>query len=136
MRRTITALLAAAALVLVALRGRGRTPFRAAVGIAAVDVDDDGIDELFLTLEDGQVWGMKASGALLPGFPLHTGARAHTVPLLEDLDGDGDLELVLGAEDGMLRVWDLPYRKGPRPATWPGLQGGAGLPGTPGGTSR
>jgi len=34
----VLALLAAAALVLVALRGRGRTPFRAAVGIAAVDV--------------------------------------------------------------------------------------------------
>ncbi len=101
-------------------------------GIAAVDVDADGLDELFLALDDGQVWGLSADGWQLPGFPLRAKAEPRGVPLLDDLDGDGDLELVLGFADGVLRVWDLPYAKGPRAPTWPGLQGGAGLPGTPG----
>ncbi len=66
---------------------------------------------------------------MLDGFPLSTHADTYTVPLLEDLDGDGDLELFVGAADGVLRVWDLPYRATRKHPTWPGLQGGSGLPG-------
>ena len=68
---------------------------------------------------------------MLAGFPLRTKADTYGVPLLEDLDGDRDLELFLGAADGVLRVWDLPYRVPRKDATWPGLLGGSGLPGVP-----
>jgi hypothetical protein len=101
-------------------------------GVAAVDVDDDGRDELFLSLHDGRVLGLDAEGKSLRGFPLVTGADTYAVPLLEDLDDDGDLELFLGAADGVLRVWDLPYRIGRRTPTWRGLLNGAGMPGRPG----
>jgi len=101
-------------------------------GVAAVDVDGDGRDELFLTLFNGEVWGLTPDGAALDGFPLRTQADTYAAPLLEDLDGDGDLELFVGAADGVLRVWDLPYRASRKRPTWPGLQGGSGLPGTPG----
>ncbi len=100
-------------------------------GVAAVDVDGDGRDELFLSLHDGEVWGLSPDGTMLDGFPLRTKADTYGVPLLEDLDGDRDLELFLGAADGTLRVWDLPYRAPRKDATWPGLQGGSGLPGVP-----
>ena len=100
-------------------------------GVAAVDVDDDGRDEIFLALHDGEVWGLSPDGEMLSGFPLRTRADTYGVPLLEDLDGDRDLELLLGAADGTLRVWDLPYRVPRKGATWPGLQGGSGLPGVP-----
>jgi hypothetical protein len=98
-------------------------------GVAAVDVDGDGRDELFLSLHDGAVWGLRADGTPLDGFPLQTHADTYGVPLLEDLDGDGDLELILGAADGVLRAWDLPYRTPRKRPTWPGLQGGSGMPG-------
>jgi len=69
---------------------------------------------------------------MLDGFPLGTHADTYAAPLVEDLDGDGDLELFVGAADGVLRVWDLPYRASRKRPTWAGLQGGSGLPGTPG----
>jgi hypothetical protein len=100
-------------------------------GVTAVDVTGDGRDELFLSLHNGEVWGLSPEGKVLPGFPLVTGADTYAVPLLEDLDGDRDLELLLGAADGVLRVWDLPYRKPKGNPTWPGLLGGSGMPGTP-----
>jgi peptidase C25-like protein len=105
-------------------------------GIAAVDVDGDGRDELFLSLHDGNVVGLDPDGNLLPGFPLGTKADTYAAPLLMDLDGDGDLELFLGAADGVLRVWDLPYRIARRHPTWRGLQNGPGLPGRPGRVRR
>jgi len=100
-------------------------------GVTAVDVDGDGRDELFLSLFDGEVWGLSPDGAMLDGFPLRTEADTYAVPLLEDLDGDRDLELFLGAADGVLRVWDLPYPVPRQEATWPGLLGGSGMPGVP-----
>ncbi len=98
-------------------------------GIAAVDVDADGRDELFLSLHDGSVWGLAPDGTGLDGFPLRTRADTYGAPLLEDLDGDGDLELFLGGADGVLRVWDLPYKASRKAPTWAGLQGGSGMPG-------
>ncbi|MEN8150073.1 MAG: C25 family cysteine peptidase [Planctomycetota bacterium] len=100
-------------------------------GVAAADVTGDGRDELFLSLHNGEVWGLTPEGAKLAGFPLVTKADTYGVPLLEDLDGDRDLELFLGAADGILRVWDLPYRKPKKAPTWPGLLGGSGMPGSP-----
>ncbi|MCU0728192.1 MAG: hypothetical protein MUE73_20785, partial [Planctomycetes bacterium] len=105
-------------------------------GVAAADVDGDGRDELFLSLHNGEAWGIDARGAMLPGFPLRTGADTYGVPLLEDLDGDGDLELFLGAADGVLRVWDLPFRLDRRTPTWRGLLNGPGMPGIPGDAGR
>lgn len=77
-------------------------------GVAAADLDGDRREEIFLSLHDGQVFGLTPDGELLPGFPLQTKADTYAPPVLADLDGDGDLELFLGAADGQLRVWDLP----------------------------
>jgi hypothetical protein len=98
-------------------------------GVAALDVDKDGADELFLSLHDGEVWGLESDGTMLAGFPLRTKADTYAAPLVEDLDGDGDLELFLGGADGVLRVWDLPYEASRKRGTWPGIQGGSGMPG-------
>jgi len=39
--------------------------------------------------------------------PLMTTAPVSAVPLVVDLDRDGDVELVAGSEDGVFHVWDL-----------------------------
>ena len=105
-------------------------------GVVAADVDGDGRDELFLSLHNGEVWGLGPDGGMLAGFPLRTKADTYAVPLLHDLDGDGDLELFLGAADGVLRVWDLPYRMARRVPTWCGLLNGEAMPGVPGKVRR
>ena len=103
-----------------------------------ISLFDDSDTNLVIHLEAGRVvvvpgfQGLTPDGEMLAGFPLRTKADIYGVPLLQDLDGDRDLELFLGAADGMLRVWDLPYRKPKRPPTWRGLLGGANMPGTPG----
>ena len=57
-------------------------------GVAALDIDRDGRDELFLTLHDGAVWGLTPDGALLDGFPLRTKADTYAAPLLEGLEDE------------------------------------------------
>ena len=59
------------------------------------DVDGDGIDEIFIEEEDGQLHGYKADGTILPGWPVRSNGdqKMHT-PAITDLDGDGQMEII------------------------------------------
>jgi uncharacterized repeat protein (TIGR01451 family) len=84
------------------------------------DIDGDGALEIVFGTyvptqtagdKDGPVgvWGLKADGTVMPGFPLPVstpGVRA--APTLADLDDDGDLEILVAAIAGQLFVWDTP----------------------------
>jgi uncharacterized repeat protein (TIGR01451 family) len=66
------------------------------------------------------VWGLEADGTVMPGFPLPVstpGVRA--APTLNDLDGDGDLEILVAAIAGQLFVWDTPTPYAPTRLPWP-----------------
>jgi len=87
------------------------------------DLDRDGRAEVILAENSAppptqhvarlRVW--RAGGAVLPGFenvtfatePEATAARAtQSTPVVGDVDGDGWLEILLGAEDGRLYAWN------------------------------
>jgi len=51
------------------------------------------------------VWGLTPDGKVLDGFPLRTKADTYAAPLLEDLDGDGDLDLLLTQCGGPAQLW-------------------------------
>ncbi len=64
------------------------------------------------SLRDGRTGLADASGLEPQGFPVSTGADPVGRPLLEDLDGDGLLELVAADESGWAGLWQTPEQSG------------------------
>ncbi|MVP01587.1 FG-GAP repeat domain-containing protein [Paenibacillus lutrae] len=80
-------------------------PAAAAVG----DVDGDGTADLLVGDADGKVWLYRApqAGALRLSAPaelLSVGAK-YAAPSVRDMDGDGRADLVVGSNEGDLRVF-------------------------------
>ncbi|HEX9504968.1 MAG TPA: S8 family serine peptidase, partial [Acidimicrobiia bacterium] len=97
------------------------------LSVALVDLDDDNKLEIIVGDGNGEVHALRSDGTELTGFPVHTDPPAHLplttspafllslVPLsyspiiggvaVADLDGDGQQEIVVGAEDGKLYCW-------------------------------
>ncbi|PYI56255.1 FG-GAP and VCBS repeat-containing protein [Paenibacillus flagellatus] len=77
--------------------------------LCACDIDGDGEDELLLTGNPGVVfWLDRQNGRWIEREPLlnrggHVRGETLSVPCLADMDGDGDLDLVLGDASGF--VW-------------------------------
>jgi len=84
------------------------------------DLDGDGQLEVvatslgYHTYQCAYAW--KADGTPLTNWPLSTGSSVFSSPALGDLDGDGQLEVVVGCYDGRLYGWKA---DGTALAGWP-----------------
>jgi len=72
--------------------------------------------------KDGPVglWALSADGKVVSGFPLvipTPGIRS--APTLDDLDGDGDLEILAATRNGQILVWDTPTQYNSQRIPWP-----------------
>jgi hypothetical protein len=67
---------------------------------SVVDIDGDGIAEVFICQEDHQVHAYRADGTVLPGWPVHwlNSGQSCFTPAVADLDGDGTMEIVTATE--------------------------------------
>jgi subtilisin family serine protease len=105
-------------------------------GVAVADLDRDGVQEIVVGAGNGKVYCWHADATPCTGFPVSTdfgsdrdpypphaqiphtshGEGIGATPALGDLDGDGRLEIVLGAIDQKLYVW---HADGTRMAPFP-----------------
>lgn len=80
---------------------------------ALVDIDGDGIDEIFVGEEDFRLHGYRADGTPLPGWPasaIAIGAQAILTPAIADLDGDGVPEIIVATEPANGRIAVYAYK--------------------------
>ncbi|MEO0492688.1 MAG: S-layer homology domain-containing protein [Actinomycetota bacterium] len=105
-----------------------RTPNESVQGSPAIgDINNDGRPELIVTT--GEYWHVTCNagspdcspgyatdhskvlayhlddGSTVPGWPVDTGDTITASPALGDLDGDGDLEVVVGSWDDKVYAW-------------------------------
>ncbi|MHB8079984.1 MAG: C25 family cysteine peptidase [Candidatus Krumholzibacteriia bacterium] len=111
------------------------------------DIDNDGMLDIVYGIGGGSestpnnLYAFKASGAAVPGFPITVGGPIRPCPVLCDLDGDGQVNIVYGGWDLQVHVWSLPFAYNPDLMPWPTFRGSnrrdgvyrrATLTGTPG----
>src|SRR5690606_15079001 len=93
------------------------------------DVDGDGDLDLFGGTADGTIRFFRNTGsATAPQYVEEEGIEAFrpsTTPVLGDLDGDGDLDLVAGTKNGGLMYWSNGAVG--NPAVEPGVPGGRSM---------
>ena len=85
---------------------------------ALEDLDGDGVDELIVGQGDGTIKYFANMGTVgSPTFVLKTGAddpldgitasgSSRAVPRFADIDGDGDMDLILGGASGELKYFE------------------------------
>jgi M6 family metalloprotease-like protein len=56
----------------------------------------------------GLIWGVTPAGRSQSGYPLNAGGELQTTPIIQDLDRDGDVELLVAGQDELLYAWSLP----------------------------
>ena len=71
------------------------------------DLDADGAHDLIVASQAGVIYAITTAGESLPGFPILATGHISTSPLLEDIDGDNNLELVVFTDEGSSHLWHL-----------------------------
>ncbi len=83
------------------------------------DVDGDGQKELVVASAGAPVMAWESDGSVTMGFPMFDfSADFSTCPALEDLDQDGDLEIILTGYYSQFHVIDLPGSYDPATTDW------------------
>ncbi|MEK6861343.1 MAG: right-handed parallel beta-helix repeat-containing protein, partial [Nanoarchaeota archaeon] len=75
---------------------------------SAVVGDVDGNKKPDVLLGADKLYAWNSNGSLVEGWPLNSTSISYFTPALDDLDGDGDTEVVVAASDGYVYAWDLP----------------------------
>lgn len=94
------------------------------------DVDGDGEVEIIIpgNKESKSIYGFEKDGTPLPEpfWPVRKSRTTLGTAVIDDLDGDGDIELVHRGGKAPLRVWDLPSPYHADKMPWPMYQQNAG----------
>ena len=72
------------------------------------DLDGDGQIEVLAARKTGKIFAYESDGSLMGNFPIPVAGSIESTPAIEDLDNDGDLELIIGTTAG-LDVIDIKF---------------------------
>jgi len=89
------------------------------------DIDGDGDLEIVVGLyhissEQGKVYAWHHDGSTVKGWPRYTRDGVSSSPALGDIDGDGDMEVVVGSYDNNVYAW---HHNGSTVKGWPRTTG-------------
>jgi len=83
------------------------------------DVDDDGVQDVCLATDGGELYAVAGDGQVIGGYPKQMVAPSISGVAAGDIDGDGLLELVAATWDGWVYAWDTTGEALPERADWP-----------------
>ena len=93
---------------------------------AVGDIDNDG--NLEVVISDGWfVYALEADGSIMSGWPTNADGITSLYPVLADIDTNGDLEVLIGSQNGGLYAW---HHTGSNVSGWPKYTSGP-IPGSP-----
>ena len=93
------------------------------------DVDGDSVVDILYGIGGGDettpnnLYGLKASGERIDGFPITLDAALTPSPVICDMDLDGDVDIVYGGWGRKLYVWDMPFAYDVANMPWPTFHG-------------
>lgn len=70
------------------------------------DITGDGRPDIVMGTQTGTIWGVDATGQVLPGFPLRAQDNVEGGIVIWDVDGNGKNELLFGSVDKNLYVFE------------------------------
>ncbi len=69
-----------------------------------------------------QLYAMNLDGTDVQGFPITLPGAVRAVPVIDDFNGDGDVDVIYAGFDLFLHVWDMPFPFYEHLAPWPTFQ--------------
>ncbi len=75
-------------------------------GVLCPDINADGVPEILLVTDDGFLHAWKTDGTELQNFPVDLENTSKALPVVDDLDNDGDADVVVGGSN-QLAALDL-----------------------------
>jgi len=76
--------------------------------IVVADIDEDGYKDIIVGLPTGKILAINYLGKPIEYFPIATNGEVYSTPFIDDIDNDGDVDIVYATNKGELGVLDLP----------------------------
>lgn len=94
----------------------GNLAFTPSIG----DIDNNGVQDIVISISSGSLYALNPNGEILSGFPVTDANKGYSYqsPMLYDFDGDGTLEIV-GARHGNQPDYYVIHSDGTYAAGWP-----------------